>query len=77
MTLNKEQFQKLIDNYANHIIESLDNESMEIMLFDLLTHEYETYTEDQIIGEIEELYGEEVAQSFYNDVTVAELAQDP
>jgi len=77
MTLNKEQFQKLIDNYANHIIESLDNESMEIMLFDLLTREYETYTEDQIVGEIEELYGEEVAQSFYNDVTVAELAQDP
>jgi len=77
MTLNKEQFQKLIDNYANHIIEGLDNESMEIMLFDLLTREYETYTEDQIIGEIGELYGEEVAQSFYNDVTVAELAQDP
>jgi hypothetical protein len=77
MTLNKEQFQKLIDNYANHIIEGLDNESMEIMLFDLLTREYETYTEDQIVGEIEELYGKEVAQSFYNDVTVAELAQTP
>ena len=77
MTLNKEQFQKLIDNYANHIIEGLDNESMEIMLFDLLTREYETYTEDQIVGEIEELYGEEVATEFYNDVTVAELAHTP
>jgi hypothetical protein len=60
MTLNKAQFQQFIDNYANHIIEGLDNDSMEIMLFDLLTAEYETYTEEQIVGEIEELYGEEL-----------------
>jgi hypothetical protein len=41
------------------------------MVFDLLTREYETYTEEQIVGEIKELYGEEVATEFYNDVTVA------
>ena len=61
MKLNKAQFQQLIDNYANHIIEGLDNDSMEIMLFDLITAEYADYTEEQIVGEIEELYGEEVA----------------
>jgi hypothetical protein len=44
---------------------------MEIMLFDLLTAEYETYTEEQIVGEIEELYGEEVAADLMEDVTVA------
>ena len=71
MTLNKAQFQQFIDNYANHIIEGLDNDSMEIMLFDLLTAEYETYTEEQIVGEIEELYGEEVAADLMEDVTVA------
>ena len=48
---------------------------MELMLFDLLTREYEKYTEEQIVGEIEELYGEEVAWDFYNDVTVTEVAQ--
>jgi hypothetical protein len=74
MTLNKAQFQQLIDNYANHIIEGLDNDSMEIMLFDLITAEYETYTEEQIVGEIEELYGEEVAADLLesaSDVPVA------
>ena len=76
MTLSKEQFDKLVENYASHIIEGLDNDSMEMMLFDLLTREYETYTEEQIIGEIEEIYGKEVAWDFYNDVTVTEVAQD-
>ena len=75
MTLSKEQFAKLVENYASHIIEGLDNDSMEMMLFDLLTREYETYTEEQIIGEIEEIYGKEVAWDFYNDVTVTEVAQ--
>ena len=74
MTLSKEQFAKLIENYASHIIEGLDNDSMELMLFDLLTREYETYTEEQIVGEIGELYGEEVAYEFYNDVAVVEVS---
>ena len=74
MTLNKAQFQQLIDNYANHIIEGLDNDSMEIMLFDLITAEYADYTEEQIVNEIEELYGEEFAQDLLesaSDVPVA------
>jgi len=74
MTLNKEQFSKLVENYASHIMEGLDNDSLELMVFDLLTREYETYTEEQILGEIENLYGEEVATEFYNDVTVAEVS---
>jgi len=74
MTLNKEQFAKLVENYASHIMEGLDNDSLQMMCFDLLTREYESYTEKQILGEIEELYGEEVATEFYNDVTVAEVS---
>jgi hypothetical protein len=31
------------------------------MVYDLLLNEYKTYTEDEILGEIKELYGEEVA----------------
>ena len=74
MTLNKEQFAKLVENYASHIMEGLDSASLELMVFDLLTREYETYTEEQIVGEIEELYGEEVAYEFYNDVAVVEVS---
>jgi hypothetical protein len=61
MTLSKQQLSNLVENYAQHIIDGLDNASMESMVFDLLTREYETYTEEEILGEIEELYGEEVA----------------
>jgi len=74
MTLNKEQFSKLVENYAMHIIEGLSNDSLELMCFDLLTREYETYTEEQILGEIEELYGEEVAKEFYSDVTLEKVS---
>jgi len=76
MTLNKEQFSKLVENYASHIMEGLDSASLELMVFDLLTREYETYTEEQIVGEIVELYGEEVVYECYNDVdvTVAEVS---
>jgi hypothetical protein len=61
MTLSKEQFSTLVENYVSHIVEGLDVESLESMVFDLLVREYETYTEDEILGEVEELYGEEVA----------------
>jgi hypothetical protein len=73
MTLNKAQFDQLVDNYANHIIEGLDNDSMEIMLFDLITAEYADYTEEQIVNEITEIYGEEFATDLLesaSDVTV-------
>ena len=77
MTLNKAQFQQLIDNYANHIIEGLDNDSMEIMLFDLITAEYADYTEEQIVGEITELYGDQLVADLLesaSDVPVEEVS---
>jgi hypothetical protein len=61
MTLSKLQFINLVENYVSHIVEGLDTESMESMLFDLLIREYEDVSEEYIINEIEELYGEEVA----------------
>jgi anaerobic ribonucleoside-triphosphate reductase len=74
MTLNKAQFDQLVDNYANHIIEGLDNDSMEIMLFDLITAEYADYTEEQIIGEVTDIYGEEIAQELLESVTAVPVA---
>jgi hypothetical protein len=60
MTLTTEQLSKLVENYASHIVDGLDVESLEQMVFDLLVREYETYTEEQIVGEIKELYGDEL-----------------
>jgi hypothetical protein len=60
MTLSKLQLINLVENYVSHIIDGLDNASMESMLYDLLLREYEDYTEEEILGEVEELYGEEL-----------------
>jgi len=68
MTLSKLQFISLVENYVSHIIDGLDNDSMQSMLFDLLIREYEDCTEEQIVGEIEELYGEEVAADLIESV---------
>ena len=61
MILTTEQRIKLIENYVAQIVEGLDVESLESMVTDLLIREYETYTEEQIVGEITEIYGAEYA----------------
>jgi len=74
MTLSKEQFNQFVENYVSHIVEGMDVETLECMVTDLLVREYETYTEEEIVGEIEELYGEEVAADLLesaSDVPVA------
>ena len=60
MILTTEQRIKLIENYVSQIVEGMDVETLECMVTDLLVREYETYTEEQIVGEIKELYGEEL-----------------
>ena len=70
MTLNKAQFEQFVEIYVAHIIEGLDNASMESMLFDLLFKEYETYTEQQILGEVTELYGKDVVAELLESATV-------
>ena len=62
MKLNTAQFSKLIENYVSHIVDGMDTETMQQMVFDLLTREYETYTEEQIVGEIVDLYGEDMVE---------------
>lgn len=72
MTLNGLQFSQFVENYVSHIIEGLDVDSMQSMLYDLLVREYEDLSEEYILNEIEELYGEEVAQDLLesaSDVT--------
>jgi hypothetical protein len=74
MTLNKAQFEQLVENYVSQIVEGLDVESLESMVTDLLIREYETYTEQQILGEVTEIYGEEVAQELVESVTDVPIA---
>ena len=69
MKLNKAQLEQFVDNYAQHIIEGLDNDSMQVMLFDLITSQYGNYTQEFIVREIEELYGEDVVEDLMPTVS--------
>jgi frataxin-like iron-binding protein CyaY len=69
MTLNTTQFAQLVENYVSHIVDGMDSKTMESMVYDLLTREYEDVSEEYIINEIEELYGEEVATDLLKSAT--------
>jgi hypothetical protein len=61
MTLTTEQFNKFVENYVSLIMEGMDAESIEMMVYDLLVREYQTHSEEQIVAEIKELYSDELA----------------
>jgi hypothetical protein len=44
------------------------------MVTDLLIREYETYTEEQIVGEVTEIYGEEFATDLLESVSDVPVA---
>jgi hypothetical protein len=69
MTLNGLQFAQFVENYVSHIIDGMDSETMESMVYDLLVREYEDLSEECILNEIHELYGEEVAQDLLESAT--------
>ena len=73
MTLNKAQFTQFVENYISQIVEGLDTEQLATIATNFLIREYETYTEEQIVGEVTEIYGEEFATELLesvSDVTV-------
>jgi len=74
MTLNTAQHYQLVENYVSHIIDGMDVDTLASMVYDLLVREYETYTEEQIVGEIEELYGEEVAADLVESASAGTVA---
>ena len=74
MTLSKAQFDQFVENYVMQIVEGLDIDSLESMVTDLLVREYETYTEEQIVGEVTEIYGEEFATDLLESVTAVPVA---
>jgi len=74
MTLSKAQFDQFVENYVMQIVEGLDIDSLESMVTDLLIREYETYSEEHILGEIKDLYNEEYAQELLDSVADVPVA---
>ena len=67
MKLTESQFTKLKETYAEYIIDGMDMDSLCQMAFDLLVNEYNQYSEEEIKGEILELYDQETLDSFMED----------
>ena len=74
MTLSKAQFDQFVENYVIDIVKGLDIDSLESMVTDLLIREYETYSEEHILGEIKDLYNEEYAQELLESVADVPVA---
>ena len=57
--MTEEQLDKLKDNYAYHIVDGMDIKSLITFAVETVAHNLETWTEDEIKGEILDHYGEE------------------
>ena len=68
MTLSNEQLSALIDNYANHVIDGMDMDTLVQFAYDSLVAEFNKYTEAELIAEIEELYDEELVNDLLESV---------
>ena len=74
MTLSKAQFNQFVENYVMQIVDGFDLDTLVSMVTDLLIREYETYTEEQILGEVKDLYNEEYAQELLESVADVPVA---
>ena len=57
--MNDAELFALKENYANHIIDGMDVDSLAQMAYDFLLDAYKDCTEDEMIEEIKDLYDEE------------------
>ena len=70
--MNAEQLNQLKYNYINMIIDGMDMDDLCQMCFDMLMESYQDCTEDDIKGEVIELYDEEMLESL---MPVEEVSQ--
>ena len=63
MTLTKSDLFTLKENYANHIIDGMDMDTLCQMAFDLLLDAYEDVDESSLKEEVIDLYDEETWNS--------------
>ena len=68
MTLTEPQFAELIENYANHVIDGMDMDTLIQFAYDSLVAEFNKYTEAELIAEVQELYGEELVNDLLESV---------
>jgi len=71
MPTKADHFQ-LIENYANHIIDGMDTDSLAQFAFDMLLDEYSKLSWDDITEEIVDLYDEDTLIDLLPDADSSE-----
>jgi hypothetical protein len=61
--MNKEQLEQLKENYTHMIIDGMDMDTLITFAFDSIMENLETWTEEEVKGEIIDLYDEETLDS--------------
>jgi len=69
-----DDFSGLVEKYAEHIMDSMDMKTMEQFVFDTLVGNLNNYTEEELINEVREYYGDEWFDD--NDVELKESTED-
>ena len=54
-----DDFSGLVEKYAEFVMDSMDMKTMEQFVFDTLVSSYNDYTEEELITDIRECYGDE------------------
>ena len=54
-----DDFSGLVEKYAEHIMDSMDMKTMEQFVFDTLVENLNNYSEEELINEVREYYGDE------------------
>ena len=65
--MTEEQLDKLRDNYAYLIVDGMDMKSLITFAVETVAHNLETWTEDEIKGEILDHYGEETLRDLLSE----------
>ena len=63
--MNESDLSQLKEDYVNLIIDGMDMEGLCQLAYDALSTTYDEYSEEEIVGEIKEFYGEDTL----NDLT--------
>lgn len=68
MTLTKEQFSDLVEQYSEQIVDGMDMDTLVQFAIDSLIAEYTKYSAEEIIAEIREIYDDEIATDMIESV---------
>ena len=71
--LNDDQLDNLKENYANLIVDGMDMNSLITFAVETILHNMETWDEEDVKGEITDLYDEETLNDLLPETDISEL----